>query len=98
MSANGKIVAFVKINMDESGTPLLQRFLADTIMHLIYFTFRELSVEEQHPSVSNSNANDILSMKKIQDVISLPTRKRSKAMRFKNMDCVSSSTKDDWEP
>ena len=51
VSANGKIVAFVKINMDESGTPLLQRFLADTIMHLIYFTFRELSVEEQHPSV-----------------------------------------------
>ena len=48
--------------------------------------------------VSNSNANNILSMKKIQDVISLPTRKRSKAMRFKNMDSVSSSTKDDWEP
>lgn len=98
MSANGKIVAFVKINMDESGTPLLQRFLADTIMHLIYFTFRELSVEEQHPSVCQTQMSIIISMKKIQYVISLPTRKRSKAMRFKNMDSVSSSTKDDWEP
>ena len=73
-------------------------FLLTRSCTLFTLLLRELSVEEQHPSVCQTQMSIIISMKKIQYAISLPTRKRSKAMRFKNMDSVSSSTKDDWEP